>query len=69
LSLKVCYLVPRLLPTPSGAVVGGSAVNCVSLAPERLASERKRLSERVEALRFYTANIARTFRKALVDHA
>lgn len=32
--LKVCYLMPRLLPTPSGAVVGGAAANCVSLALE-----------------------------------
>lgn len=32
--LKVCYLLPRLLPTPSGAVVGGAAANCVSLALE-----------------------------------
>ncbi len=51
---------------------GWSAEKVVSIiekAPERLASERKRLSERVEALRFDTANIARTFRKALVDHA
>lgn len=32
--MKICYLLPRLLPTPSGAVVGGSAANCVSLALE-----------------------------------
>lgn len=34
MSLKVCYLMPRLLPTPSGGVVGGAAANCVSLALE-----------------------------------
>lgn len=33
-SLRICYLMPRLLPTPSGAVVGGSASNCVVLALE-----------------------------------
>lgn len=32
--LRICYLMPRLLPTPLGAVVGGSAANCVSLALE-----------------------------------
>jgi len=32
--VKICYLMPRMLPTPSGAVVGGSATNCVSLALE-----------------------------------
>ncbi|MGE5295058.1 MAG: glycosyltransferase family 4 protein, partial [Solirubrobacterales bacterium] len=32
--LRVCYLMPRLLPTPAGGVVGGSAANCVSLAIE-----------------------------------
>jgi glycosyltransferase involved in cell wall biosynthesis len=32
--VKVCYLMSRLLPTPLGAVVGGSAANCVSLALE-----------------------------------
>lgn len=32
MSLKVCYLLPRLLPGPAGTVVGGCAVNCVSLA-------------------------------------
>jgi glycosyltransferase involved in cell wall biosynthesis len=34
MSLRVCYLLPRLLPGPSGALVGGCAVNCVSLASE-----------------------------------
>lgn len=34
MSLRICYLMPRLLPTPSGAIVGGSAANCVSLALE-----------------------------------
>lgn len=34
MSLRICYLMPRLLPTPSGAIVGGSAMNCVSLALE-----------------------------------
>ena len=32
--MKVCYLMPRLLPTPAGAVVGGAAVNCAALALE-----------------------------------
>ncbi len=30
--LRVCYLLPRLLPHASGTVVGGCAVNCISLA-------------------------------------
>jgi len=34
MSLKVCYLLPRLLPGESGVVVGGCASNCVSLALE-----------------------------------
>jgi len=34
MSLRVCYLLPRLLLGPSGALVGGCAVNCVSLASE-----------------------------------
>jgi len=34
MSLKVCYLMPRLLPTLSGGVVGGAAANCVSLSLE-----------------------------------
>lgn len=34
MSLKVCYLLPRLLPGESGVVVGGCAANCVSLALE-----------------------------------
>lgn len=34
MSLKVCYLLPRLLPGKSGVVVGGCATNCVSLALE-----------------------------------
>lgn len=34
MSLKVCYLLPRLLPGESGVVVGGCATNCVSLALE-----------------------------------
>ncbi|MCK4795114.1 MAG: glycosyltransferase family 4 protein [Desulfobacteraceae bacterium] len=32
--MKVCYLLPRLLPGKSGVVVGGCATNCVSLALE-----------------------------------
>lgn len=32
--LKVCYLLPRLLPGKSGIIVGGCATNCVSLALE-----------------------------------
>ncbi|MBN2133904.1 MAG: glycosyltransferase family 4 protein [Sedimentisphaerales bacterium] len=32
--MKVCYVLSRLLPTPSGGVVGGAAANCVSLALE-----------------------------------
>jgi D-inositol-3-phosphate glycosyltransferase len=34
MNLRICYLLPRLLPTPAGTVVGGSAANCVSLALE-----------------------------------
>ncbi len=34
MSLKVCYLLPRLLPGKSGIIVGGCATNCVSLALE-----------------------------------
>lgn len=34
MSLKVCYLLPRLLPGESGIVVGGCAANCISLALE-----------------------------------
>jgi len=34
MSLKVCYLLPRLLPGESGILVGGCATNCVSLALE-----------------------------------
>lgn len=34
MSLKICYLMPHLVPTPSGGVVGGAAVNCVTLALE-----------------------------------
>lgn len=34
MSLKVCYLLPRLLPGESGVVVGGCATNCISLALE-----------------------------------
>jgi glycosyltransferase involved in cell wall biosynthesis len=34
MSLKVCYLLPRLLPGESGVVVGGCASNCISLALE-----------------------------------
>lgn len=34
MSLKICYLMPRMLPTPSGDVIGGGAANCVSLALE-----------------------------------
>lgn len=32
--MKVCYLLPRLLPGKSGIIVGGCATNCVSLALE-----------------------------------
>jgi len=32
MSLKVCYVLPRLLPHESGTVVGGCAVNCISVA-------------------------------------
>lgn len=45
MSLKVCYLLPRLLPSESGVVVGGSATNCVSLA-----LELKRLGADMEIL-------------------
>lgn len=34
MTLKVCYLLPRLAPTESGVVVGGCAANCVGLALE-----------------------------------
>ena len=34
MSLKVCYLLPRLLPGESCILVGGCATNCVSLALE-----------------------------------
>ncbi|MBA7482388.1 D-inositol-3-phosphate glycosyltransferase [subsurface metagenome] len=34
MSLKVCYLLPRLLPGETGVVVGGCATNCFSLALE-----------------------------------
>ncbi len=34
MNLRVCYLLPRLLPGKSGVIVGGCAANCVSLAFE-----------------------------------
>ena len=34
MSLKVCYLLPRLIPVESGIIVGGCTANCVSLALE-----------------------------------
>jgi len=30
----ICYLLPRILPTSGGSVIGGAAANCVSLALE-----------------------------------
>ncbi len=34
MTLKVCYLLPRLLPGKSGIIVGGCASNCICLALE-----------------------------------
>jgi len=45
MSLRVCYLMPRLPLTESGVVVGGCATNCVSLA-----LELKRQGHQIEIL-------------------
>ncbi len=34
MALHVCYLLPHILPTSGGSVIGGAAANCVSLALE-----------------------------------